>query len=412
MSKIIYLIDQPLDEWNYGRFGIQTWIDRGWEVEVWDLTLWAHPLFWQHFMESGRKLKEFAGYFPISLKSQLDDRFSKLEKVRYFIDLTGDNFYSVRVKMRLIQMGAIRVVCATGSIPVPGDGQKIGLVRKLIKAFAKSPIKPFKWLANALVSKLAAPYIWPGLFVVSGEKSIPDAGHDHEILKAHNLDYDTYLKLNNSMAGSIGNYAVFIDQNYCFHPEYILQNTPCLVTPEKYFPAICNGLRKISDVFAMDLRVAAHPRASYQQDYFAGIPVEYGGTAELIRNCKIIVCHDSTAIQFAVLFGKPVIFVTTDELDSIFMDASLKKESIAIFATELGKSVINLDHDLDGVDWQNELRVDSKKYNQYRNKYIKIDGSPEILSWDVVINHVEKAGRQTSDDPLEQSVFSSGTTEG
>jgi len=140
------------------------------------------------------------------------------------------------------------------------------------------------------------------------------------------------------------------------------------------------------------VRVAAHPRAAYvsrNQDYFEGIPIEVGRTAELIRGCKAVVCHDSTAIQFAVLFARPVIFVTTDELDRLFLDASFKSESIAAFAAELGKSVINLDRDLEDVDWRRELNIDERRYADYRNRYIKIDGSPEIPYWNIVIRHLE-----------------------
>jgi hypothetical protein len=103
----------------------------------------------------------------------------------------------------------------------------------------------------------------------------------------------------------------------------------------------------------------------------------------------VVVCHDSTAIQFGVLFGKPLIFVTTDELLLAY-----EGRSIAKVASELGKSPINLDRaDLQDVDWQSELEVDGAKYARYRSKYIKADGSPEAPLWDIVIDHVEIANR-------------------
>lgn len=391
MSKIIYLIDQPLDERNYDRFGIQTWIDRDWDVEVWDLTALAYPHVWQTFIESGRKLKEFRGYCPIARKSQLAGRYSNLGKIEYFIDFTSGNYYSVREKMRLSQIGARRVICAVGSIPEPDDSrdsQKRGFICKFRNEVAgKSPIKSFKWLINVLSRKLAAPFIGPGLAVVSGEESMRLLSvYKCEIIKAHNLDYDIYLRLNKSTGGSAGMHGVFIDQDPCFHPDRLYRDAAPYISPEKYFPTICNGLRKISHALGVGLRVAAHPRSSYQQraqDYFGGIPIEYGRTAELIRDCKIAVCHCSAAIQFAVLFRKPIIFVTTDELIS-----QAAGKSTATFARLLGKTVINLDGDLDNVDWQKELCVDSQKYDAYRNKYVKIDGSPEKPHWSIVIDHI------------------------
>src|ERR1700691_1860090 len=110
MRKIVYLIEQPLDKTNYDRFGIQTWISRGWTVEVWDLTGLAHSRVWEDFVESGRELSSFEGYFPVASKSQLDYRFSRLGKIEYFIDFTADTVCSLRAKMRLIESGAIRTV--------------------------------------------------------------------------------------------------------------------------------------------------------------------------------------------------------------------------------------------------------------------------------------------------------------
>ena len=201
------------------------------------------------------------------------------------------------------------------------------------------------------------------------------------------MDYDLYLALK-SIEASAEEYAVFLDQDLCSHPDNIRESAQYYVTPSRYFPALCRGLRRISALLNVGLRVAAHPRSSYRHhgdDYFEGIPVEYGKTAELIRDCRLVLCHYSTAAQFAVLFKKPAVFVTTDELAS-----SPGGKHVAEFASVLGKSAINLEGDLDSVDWQKELRVDRDKYDAYRNEYIKIDGSPEIPFWDIVINHIEQ----------------------
>lgn len=386
MRKIVYLIEQPLDTRNFDRFGIQTWIDRGWTVEVWDLTGLAYPRVWEDFIGSGGSLSKFEGYFPLASKSQLDYRFSRLGKIEFFIDLTGDNWRAVRVKISLKRRGAKRVICAAGSIPLPDQGKSTGIVRRLADEFSKG-ITAFGWLVGALVHKFTNPFFRPDLLVVSGEKSIPSSEDNQEIIRAHNLDYDIYLTLIKSMCAKPAN-AVFLDQNICFHPEYVYGSISAYATPEKYFATICSGLRTISNILGVSIQIAAHPRLSRQRkyiDYFEGIPVEYGKTAELISNSRFVVCHFSTAIQLAVLFRKPVIFVTTDELAS-----SAAGKYVESFASSLGKSVINLDAELSSVEWEKELIIDSQKYDEYRKMYIKTDGSPEIPHWDIVIDHMEK----------------------
>src|ERR1700734_2791468 len=94
MRKIVYLIEQPLDERNFDRLGIRKWVDRGWTVEVWDLTPLSHPHVWRAFIESQRKLKEFEGYFPIDSRRALSARYAALGSIEYFIDFSDDNFHS------------------------------------------------------------------------------------------------------------------------------------------------------------------------------------------------------------------------------------------------------------------------------------------------------------------------------
>jgi hypothetical protein len=391
MRKVVYLTDQPLDERNYARFGIQTWLDRNWLVEAWDLTPWAHPRVWQSYFEFGNKVREFPGYFLLASKRELAKRVSMSGEIDYFVDLTSENYQSVRAKISLMRAGAIRIVCPGGSIPTP-DRAQAGLLRRLVRVIAKGPSGSLKWFGTAFFQKVVAPRIATGLAIVSGEQSIAGVKHCGAIVRTHNFDYDIYLALAKSPRATSERYAVFIDQDYCFHPEYIYQSIRPLATPKKYFPALCNGLKAISDALKVQVRVAAHPRSTYQQrgvDAFAGFGVEYGRTAELIKDCEVVVCHDSTAVQFAVLFGKPTIFVTTDEL-MITQEGT----AIATMAAELGKSPINLDReDLRKVDWRTELHIDAEKYAKYRRRYIKADGSPEMPLWEIVIDHVESAAK-------------------
>jgi hypothetical protein len=395
MRKIIYLIEQPLDERNFDRFGIQRWIDRAWTVEIWDFTPLAHPAVWRDFLESKRPLSEFPGYFPIASKSQLKKRYAALGNVDYFVDFTGEGYVTLRVKASLICKGAKRVICAPGSIPAPGPALQPGVLAKLRGLFAKGVPFAARGLAMALARRLLARAIRPGLAVVSGENSICAAGNAVEVLKVHSFDYDIYLRVAREYGEvRLPRYAVFIDQDLCFHSDFILQGMPFVVTPERYFPAVCRCLRKVSEDMDLQLRIAAHPRARYFQrlaDHFEGIPIEYGKTAELIRDCHVVVCHDSTAIHFAVLFDKPILFVTSDELLPTYEGRSIQQAAAA-----LGKSAVNLDRPLEGVDWRRELHVDAAKYREYRNKYIKIDGTPDRPMWETIIDHIERTEKTNS----------------
>jgi hypothetical protein len=385
--KVVYLTDQPFDERNYDRFGIQAWVDRNWTVEVWDLTAWANPRMWRDFMAYDRSPRRFGGYFAIASARELALRQRASGAVKYFVDLTGESYHSLRAKVPLARSGAARITCALGSIPIPEPTHSGSITGKLHKAIALGARGAFEALRDRVFSKAAAALAAPRLIVVAGSTSLTATPSERAIIQAHNFDYDIYLKLAGAADRSGDRYAVFIDQDYCFHPEFTCKESSTTITPGRYFPTVCNGLKAISAALEIQMCVAAHPRATYRQragNYFEEFRVEYGKTAELIRDCSVVVCHDSTAIQFAVLFGKPLIFVTTNELIPCY-----EGRSIAKVAAELGKSPVNLDGDLRVVDWRRQLHVDSRKYARYRARYIKTDGSPEVPVWDIVIDRVE-----------------------
>jgi hypothetical protein len=389
MRTVVYLIDQPLDERNYHRFGIRKWLDRGWQVEVWDLTPWVFPQAWQYRLDHGLQLMQFAGYFPIASRAALRGRDQALGDVGHCIGLTGETRHSRRARLMLVRRGAVRTICMLGTQPIPASSRGSSVISRLRRIIAKPPLDALAALGNALERRLLAPLVAPGLIVVSGDRSIPAGQPARKIVRSHNFDYDIYLELRRSAAVAAPAYAVFIDQDYCFHPDFVSLGIAAPVTADKYFGVLCNGLRTLSRALRLSVQIAAHPRSTYQSrgsDYFQGLPISYGRTAELIRDSAVVVCHSSTAVQFAVLFSKPIIFVTTDELV-----ASPQGRYVSMLAAELGKSPINLDADLSQVDWDREMRIDAAKYSQYQTRYIKSAGSPELPLWDIVIDHIEKS---------------------
>jgi hypothetical protein len=307
------------------------------------------------------------------------------QRVALYIDFTEENCYSVQAKAFLSRSGAVRVVCATGLIPLAGHVQASSIVERLRRAVHQGGASWIQWLSRKSLGTLISRLYPPGLRVVSGRKSLPDAVSAGKILRAHSFDYDIYLRLKTFRYAAVRDFITFIDQDYCFHSDNLYYGAPFLMSPETYFPTICNGLRVIAAALAADVKIAAHPRARYDDknnDYFEGLSIEYGRTAELISGSKAVVCHDSTAIQFAVLFGKPLIFVTTDELIP-----SIGGRSTLLTASVFGKTPLNLDTDLGSVDWRSQLCVDTVKYAEYRNDYIKMDGSPERPFWEIVSDH-------------------------
>ena len=107
-------------------------------------------------------------------------------------------------------------------------------------------------------------------------------------------------------------------------------------------------------------------------------------TANLIKNCSLVVGHNSTAVSFVVLFQKPYVSVTTDALNK----SPYKYFNIKLFSEELGSSLINVDH-FNDYNSHNFLKYDKNIYKTYIENYIKTSKVNSVSFWSDFIDFFE-----------------------
>lgn len=169
----------------------------------------------------------------------------------------------------------------------------------------------------------------------------------------------------------IENTAVFIDQNFGFHPDYVEHGGPGVINPDKVYPYLRNWFGLIEKETGLRVVIAAHPRADYSAhpEIFGDREIRYGETPALIRDCRLAVCFYSTAVNLAVLFGKPLSIISLPELRKIpsvsegpyALAASMKKS-----ATDVSRPGLRLPADI--------LDVDAQVYRRFAVRYIKSKG--------------------------------------
>ncbi|KOR27505.1 hypothetical protein TI05_18855, partial [Achromatium sp. WMS3] len=109
-----------------------------------------------------------------------------------------------------------------------------------------------------------------------------------------------------------------------------------------------------------------------------------GNTAQMVRQAKMVLAHGSTSISYAVLWKKPILFLTTNELERSWMFPQIE-----VMATSLGKKVINIDTPFEQINWDKELYVNEDKYQEYKERYIKTKNTPELPFWQIVANRLK-----------------------
>ena len=116
-------------------------------------------------------------------------------------------------------------------------------------------------------------------------------------------------------------------------------------------------------------------------------------TIELIFNSKLIIAHNSTAINFAILFNKPIILLNFSILDSLALINSKVTES---FVDELSIQKINIDldynFDLKKIKKLNFSKIRLAKYNKYKNNYLFFKKNKNISNsiWDSISENINR----------------------
>ena len=107
----------------------------------------------------------------------------------------------------------------------------------------------------------------------------------------------------------------------------------------------------------------------------------------MVKNSKIVIAHTSTSISYAVLFKKPLLFLTTNEILVSYDDFRVNS-----LARDLGSTLINIDS-IKGlksfINSKDIFKVDIKKYEKYRDDFIKIPGSENISVWDILSKNLK-----------------------
>lgn len=196
----------------------------------------------------------------------------------------------------------------------------------------------------------------------------------------HNLNYDKVLALDRQVPRT-ESYAVYIDQN--LPGDHQVQVDGEEMISERMFWERMQGLfdRLKIETGIEEVVVCAHPnRSQASLDRISSFcRVVQFETEKWIRDCSLVIAHASTALDFAVVFDKPLCFVEFPEMRRNQQYAKM----IRAYANKLGRRVNVLSDPLpDQLDWGR----DESAYTTFRNTFIKQPGTPDINSWEYIVS--------------------------
>jgi hypothetical protein len=214
-------------------------------------------------------------------------------------------------------------------------------------------------------------------------------------IRSHAFDYDIYLQQKNqNSVKKHDNYAVFLDSAIVKHPDAeLLGHTAygstrrVAETDDTYYPAIRSFFDDFEKRMGMPVIIALGPRIDLSKDIvkkFGGREVIANDSSRLVKNSKMVFAHNTTSINFAVLWRIPLLMITTTFLDRANYNETKSFEDI--FKTKR----ININKSYKNQDYNKISRGVVAQYDFYKENLIKTNNSPKVNSATILINGLKE----------------------
>jgi len=311
-KKLIFLLHGPLSIREYQTFGVK-YLKKKFDLNIVEIG----PLVDSRYYE-----------FKRQFNYKIIKNFSELEK---FISLnkgamcweSGFSFNSIKIAA-ILKKYNIKIISTDGiaSIPIKGLGNK-SYIKTLAKRLKLLIFKPLIFL-NRVIFFIKAKlrqikYKNVDIALIGGESYENYRGYEkaeHKIF-CSSLDYSDYVKKKNvKHFKSKQKFAVFVDTYLPFHPEHHdTQNK--FIKADEYFSSLVSFFKLFEKITKLKIIVALYPKADLKKypKYFKEYKLVSNKIVELIKSCELVMHHGSTAQSYAVIFKKPILFLTSNLME-------------------------------------------------------------------------------------------------
>jgi hypothetical protein len=395
IKQICFIVSSPLYWRDYERYGAETLIENGFDVQFFDISPYMNPALF-----SGATKKDI---YNGSKKKILDskkhtlDTLKKLSKNTFIVVLLPHfNHATYHIFRYISKIKIPYAISVLSCIPIyKNPSKKNSLLQKLKRLKLDN-------IAGAILNKIFHPsngnligIASPEVILLGGKASLLHqlfllAGSKTKKLWLHNFDYDSYLKEKINKPEKSEHIITFIDApSPRFKFDALIKGITSPLTEENYYPALCVFFDSIEREYGKSVEIAQHPKSEHEDlpAYYGFRPTFRDKTISMIRQSKIVVTRNSTSVNFIVLYRKPIIFHTSDEIEDA-TDRTMSNQ-IKAMATALNKLPININH-FKKNKWDEELSVDKFFYDEYKDLYIKKKNSEDIFIWQGFANWINQ----------------------
>tara|TARA_Y100000590_G_scaffold346139_1_gene396276 strand:- start:37442 stop:38644 length:1203 start_codon:yes stop_codon:yes gene_type:complete len=387
INRIIFLPQNKLSERDFFRFGIDILLSKGYKVEVWDLTPVLRPYYFKNYNLPNPSTYENIKIF--NNKKEIEEGISELTSKDIIVCMLHNN-ESTSFIFKELDKTKIKY----GFISLTSNPENYS--RKLryflfLDNVKQNPFLLFKkifFIIKNIFLKGENYKASPSFILSGGKKGVEKfpqylRNNKLEIINTHHLDYDEYLNnLSNEKPTIVDkkSYAVYIDMYLPFSMDTShgnKKNQPS-ANADEFYPLINKFFEKFENRFGYEVVVAASPRSDYsgeRKNLYGDRLVIRNKTHNLIKNSKCVLIHHSTAAGIAVLYNKPMVFLTPN-----IVDKKLKRR-IEFMANNFMQKPLKISFDY--IPSININPINEYAYETYKNNYIKMEHTAEKPIWEI-----------------------------
>ena len=376
MKKITFITTQALNERNLKRFNLLLFIKDGWKVNYWNV----QNVFYKNKFKNTKKKYKILRVNNIkfnNISSLIRAAFST--ECSYYVDFLDNSFLSFILRKILSYKNNNRILIDSANHPQHNiknldfklllNQMKFFFFIKVVKFFFVTITR--KIMLNLFNTDVYIHLVSGKLARINSEKLY---GKNLQ-LKSHSFDYNIYLE--NISKKKYFDKIVFIDQDWPLPFELVIRSGKKFVTFNNYWKSLNFFFDYLENKFNKEVIIARHPRAN-KDIKISKKRIVYNFTDQLIKYSFLNITHTSAAVEFVILYKKPLIIISTNELQQN-QGTGVYSDMLAL-SKALNKNILNIDR-FSEIQLFKEIKVNNQIYDTYINNYIKEIGSKNINSF-------------------------------
>lgn len=397
-TQIVVMLNQLLNKTNYKRFNVG-FKNKKIELIFWSLTPLLNKKVFEEYNSKNYEKISKKNFIYIKSSSELFKNIKRLKKNTIFLNLAGKNLKLLFLEFYLVFKKCIKIALAKEFfflIEKKKYQNKYRDINTLLNfGFVFTIVKGLRYLNQNMFNKFYNFIeISPKCYFVNNEYSLKKFSDSQK--KVFKYESNQVLQSKEHFKKKTkNNLIVYIDQEFenSFETK-ITKNPYNLMNKDKFFNCLDSIFKKIENINKTGkIIIASHFRRSKKNLFDKDRKSYFNKTINLIYNSKFVIAHNSTAINYAILFRKPILLLNFKILDSISLINSKVTES---FADELKLQKLDIDlnynYDFKQINNFNFPKINLLKYDKYKTKYLSFKKNQNASKsiWDCISSNINK----------------------